>query len=669
MPSTAGDADLAIALRELGVPDTDIAGLSDTERSVLMRVLTEQAHAGASGTLDAVWSADYIERPVGIDTFITDDRYFGKTLRGSLYPRWVSEMRDIVAKDAWEVVFTGCLGAGKTFVAAVLLGYDIYRVSCLRDPQQYLGLAPKTPIVYGLYSVFKYKVETTSYAYLRVFIENSPYFHEHCALNAKLKSSIIFPKQRIFVISGSNELHAIGENLYSVLIDEANFMKESKKKAGSTDDVRSQAMQLHNATRARMENRFRRPGRIYLVSSKKYAGSYTTNYIRQARSNPRVHICDFALWDVKPDSYYGNKDSMLWFRVLVGDAARRSRILGPDEQTPEDARVVRVPEKHRDVFERDVEAGLRDFAGVETVGVRPLIWQRERVFDCVDKKRQNPFRTDVVRLGLSRPTQVEDSLDHAALFRVVNSQFYPRVNPTVARYAHIDLGQTSDYAGFAMGHISGEAEIERRLPDGAIIRQFAPIVYIDMLLRIGTYQNDEIDFSKIRTFLVALTTYGYRFEKITFDSWQSVDSLQILKSMGLPAERLSVDKTDEPYIALRQTIIDRRLLVPHYPAFLEEIVNLEHDRDKRKVDHPTTMVSLSGENVRGSKDVSDAVCAVSWHCSRAEHAPRPGVGLVVDQQRVYDRPAASQPGRDPADLRWTLGDYPDLDRINDQGTP
>lgn len=667
MPDAADTLDTA--LRDLGVDESELAGLSASEREVLLQVLREQSQHGASGTLDAMWHADYTERPVGIDEFITQDRYFGKSLRGSVYPRWVEEMRAIVARDSYEVVFTGCLGAGKTFVAAALIGYDIYRVSCLRDPQRYLGLAPGTPIVYGLYSVFKYKVDTTSYAYLRAFLDNSQYFREHCALNPKLKSAIEFPGKNISVISGSSELHAIGENLYSVLIDEANFMRESKRKAGSSDDVRSQAMQLHNATRARMENRFRRPGRIYLVSSKKYAGSYTTNYIRQARSNPRVHICDFALWDVKPAVYYGGEGAIRWFRVVVGDAARRSRILGPAEADPVDARVVKVPEKHRDIFERDVEAGLRDFAGVETVGTRPLIWQRERVFECVDKDRPNPLRTDVVRIGLSQPTQIEDSLDHAALFRVVNSQFIPRVNPATPRFAHIDLGLNSDHAGFAMGHVSGEREVVRTLPDGAVIREWAPVVYIDMAIRIGTFVGDEIDFSKIRRFIGALATYGFAFQCITFDSWQSVDSQQILKSTGYNTDKLSMDKTDEPYVTLRQTIVDGRLLLPYYEPFLEEVVNLEHDRNARRVDHPVSMSNLKGEHVRGSKDVADAVCAVVWHCSRTEVKVQPTGGLVVDRKRLYDRPAQAQPGRDPEDLRWTLGDYPDRNRINDQDLP
>src|SRR5690606_2060529 len=73
-------------------------------------------------------------------------------------------------------------------------------------------------------------------------------------------------------------------------------------------------------------------------------------------------------------------------------------------------------------------------------------------------------------------------------------------------------------------------------------------------------------------------------------------------SINLDADKVSMDRTDQPYRILRDLISSRSISYYHYPIFEDEILRLRHDptakNNKGSVDHPP----------RGSKDVSDAVC-------------------------------------------------------------
>ena len=656
-------------LVSLGVAPETAAGLSDDGFALLLRALEERATLGKSTVEDLLWQADYRTTPVDIDQFIEDTYFLGGPLKKGevIYPRWREIHREIndPERNITEVVLTGAIGTGKSFSATLEFSYDLYRISCLHSPQLYYGLSEGSMIVFGLYNVFKYKVGTTTFPVLKSFVETSPYFKEHFQRDPKVETTLRFPN-KVQLISGSTALHAIGDNLYSALIDEANFMRESG--TAVDEETRSQAMELHRSVQRRMESRFRTPGRLYLVSSKKHESSYTTDYIRKARNRPNVYIADLALWDAKPKSFYQGWDGRK-FRVLVGTAVRDSRILKASEQVPEDAHIVEVPEKHRDAFEVDVEGCLRDIAGVETVATRPLIQNRERIMGCVDATMCHPFSVEEFLIGLRDDTTIEDYFNYKEALDVRSSQYLPKRNPGAIRFAHVDLGLTRDCCGVAVGHVSGVRRVLRARIDGSSYETTAPEIEIDCMLRIRAPIGDEIDMAKVRAFFAALRQYGYALATISYDSWQSADSLQILTKEGFTTEKLSVDKTDEPYLFLRQAIMETRIRYYHYVPFLDEVRNVEHHRDKHKVDHPDSMLSLRGEYVRGSKDVSDAVAAVVYHCVRADVAynlrvhpeadvtAKPSKGIIPVSVPI---PTAVAP---PKDADWLVSDYPDADRI------
>ncbi len=66
----------------------------------------------------------------------------------------------------------------------------------------------------------------------------------------------------------------------------------------------------------------------------------------------------------------------------------------------------------------------------------------------------------------------------------------------------------------------------------------------------------------------------------------------------MKSKQFSVDRDDVPYKQFRDAMYDRRIAFYPQPILLQEIVELEYDEPKHKIDHP----------VHGSKDAADAVC-------------------------------------------------------------
>jgi hypothetical protein len=89
---------------------------------------------------------------------------------------------------------------------------------------------------------------------------------------------------------------------------------------------------------------------------------------------------------------------------------------------------------------------------------------------------------------------------------------------------------------------------------------------------------------------------------ISFDTFQSVDSMQILRQEGFITGPHSVDRTSLPYDVTKTAFYDGRVKAPSHEKALSEIVRLERDPQSGLIDHPPNF----------SKDCADAVAGVVY---------------------------------------------------------
>ena len=617
---------------ELGHKDRSFYDdLSNHEKELILEVLRQQAGSGESHSNDVLWEMDYDRKPVSIHDFITDPDYLGldiirsqedENTKNGVYEKWYDVLCQLFDTNSkyHELVVSSSIGTGKSSMASLAMLYKLYQMSCLRDPQKFYGLMPGHKIVYGVFTVFKYKARELGGDYIRKAVEGAPYFREVFPYNRDKKIDLEFPKS-ISLTYGSSALSAIGLNLFSVLIDEAEFMK-----GGTSESDKGQAYDLYTSTVRRMESRFMRqgnmPGIMIQISSKASADSYLAERIRNNANDENILVIENTGWEVKPWRYKGDM-----FPVFIGDSYNDPRILTDDEYdaVEDKTQLIKVPVEHRKPFEEDIYGALRDLANIATGSANPLIPNRTFIYQAIDEDKFHPFKKDEFHIGIDDDLVIADFLDMKKIVGTRRGTPTPRLNPTAPRFIHLDLAVSGDALGFCMGHISSTRLLERadNQNPGLNREVTLPQIDIDMVLRVVPKKGSKIRFSAIRDFICHLRQYGYPIAEVTADTFQSVDLLQQLARMGFTTNNLSVDiaktKDAAPYAYLRDAFLDNRINYYAYPILQAELVNLQRyevvkdGKIKWKVDHPAKM-NLNGQPVNGSKDVADALCGVIYQC-------------------------------------------------------
>lgn len=527
---------------------------------------------------------DWTHQPVPADVFLLNDAFLD--LGREAYPEVVREFCQMNSGQYTEVVLTGAIGTAKTTLALWTTAYQLYKLSCLREPQRYFGLVSSDEILFIFQSLNERLSKALNFDRFKGLLEKCRYFREQFPFDTGIDSILVFPKRIIVKPVTGASTAAIGQNVFGGLLDEVNFMEmttDSKKNVdGGTYD---QALTLYNTISRRRKSRFMRrgvvPGIFCIVSSKRYPGQFTDQKAEEAKTDPAIYIYDKRTWDVLPkERFSGN-----WFKVFVGDLTRKPRILEADEEvTQEDmdtGLVIDVPEDYRTEFQNDIMNALRDIGGVSTLARHPYMMNTEAVAACFDQV-QSVLSTNTCDF-MSTKVAI-----HPKRFR--DTEF--------PRFVHIDLGITGDAAGVACGFVPEF----KRVQVGENLFEVLPVIEYDFTLRITPPRGDEIQFHKIRDLLYKLRDLGLPIKWVSLDSFQSRDTMQTLRTKGFITGTTSVDVDNLPYDVLKSACYQGRMLAPKHDFALRELISLERDTKKNKIDHPSN----------GSKDVADAMAGVAY---------------------------------------------------------
>ncbi len=612
-------------LTELGVDMEEFALLSPAAQATVLQALDEFAEHGSSITASSLVAADWKWMPVSVEQFVDDPYYLGGFTR-DLFPMLRKALIEIfdTAHPPVEVILGGSIGWGKTTIAGIGILYDLYRVGCLKNPHAYYGLMPGSPITWAVYSTSKEQAADSSFSKMLTWVTGSPYFRERMPRTGKHTTRMVFSKSPILVITGSQEVHSIGKDMYGFMLDEANFLTAKSTSEGEE----GRAMAIYSNAKTRMASRFqegggRIPGKLWLISSKRTHASFLENHIAASKAtiaSGLTRLYEYARWDVLPSGKY----TLPRFKVEVGDRINPARMLSEFESARPGADVIAVPGEFRQNFLDDIDQAMRDIAGIATYGLSPLFRDRNALFACIVPPASpeawvHPFTKPVIS------TDILDDIDIAAYFRadcmfqVRQSRHVVRRNPHAPRFIHLDLAVTEDSMGIACCHQSGWRRVKRSRADGTWYEDKAPVVDIDFMLRIEPPRGSEIDIAKARAFIISLRDLGLPIWRVSCDGWQSRDTTQILRKLDFDAVTYSVDRTDEAYMTFRQAVVEQRIRYYEYETFMREASELERDIDAGKVDHPKTSPSTG---LRGGKDVADAVAGA---CFNALTDPRAAV--------------------------------------------
>ena len=225
---------------------------------------------------------------------------------------------------------------------------------------------------------------------------------------------------------------------------------------------------------------------------------------------------------------------------------------------------------------------LRDIGGVSIRSTHPFLIDVERVKQCFGTHPSILSRNSI------------DFSKQALKFK--DSSKFP--NPNLSRFVHVDLSLNTDHTGVVMGHVSHFTQMDR----GDGYTEMLPVIHIDFALDIIPPPGGEIDFNKIRLLIYKLKESGTNIRWITFDSFQSVDMIQQLQRKGFKSGIQSVDTTPIPYILLKNALYDQRVKIPNHDRLYDELISLERNEQKGKVDH----------RPQKSKDLADCLAGVVY---------------------------------------------------------
>jgi hypothetical protein len=175
-------------------------------------------------------------------------------------------------------------------------------------------------------------------------------------------------------------------------------------------------------------------------------------------------------------------------------------------------------------------------------------------------------------------------------------------------WVHVDLSLSGDNCGIAATTIQG---YEHTMRDGHL--ETLPHYRVMMACSIEPSTTHHIDITAVRNWIVLLQTYfEFDIEKITYDGFQSAESIRALRKMGIRAGEISCDKSMEPYELTRTAFYEDRVDMPDNELAIREFSTLEINTKTNKIDHPPNK----------SKDLSDAIASSIYSASRSTEARR-----------------------------------------------
>jgi len=218
-----------------------VENLTREEREVLAALLTADK-GGTTDAIGAIVGELYTEVPVSMIEFIESREYLN--VKGIVHPM-ITQILIEVDRDNIREAYLGLgKGSGKSYGVSCFLCRGIYRLLCLKKPQETFRLAPTSSIAAINLSTGREQAKNVIFHEFMGKVKGSPWFE------GKFKDKayeVEFPKS-IYAYSGSSASSAWqGYNTIYGALDEVCWMTDNQEK--SVADELSTALQGSMITR------------------------------------------------------------------------------------------------------------------------------------------------------------------------------------------------------------------------------------------------------------------------------------------------------------------------------------------------------------------------------------------------------------------------------------
>lgn len=462
-----------------------------------------------------------------------------------------------------ELILALGKGAGKDLSSTVGVAYIVYKLLCLNDPARYYGKPPGDAIDIMNVAINAQQAKTVFFKGFKNKIEKSPWFRNKFRQKV---DSIEFDKS-ITVYSGHSERESHeGLNLFAAILDEiSGFAIESN----SGNVLAKTADALYKAFRGTVDSRFPDVGKCVLLSFPRYKNDYIWQKYEEAVAEKEVmqKSYTFKIDDDLPDGIKENELTIEWDEDHI-ISYRLPGVFALKRPTWE-VNPTRKIEDFKNAFFADKEDALQRFCCMPPAAVSGYFTNHQKIIDTFNLP-------PLVVEGESFPPH-----------------FVP--NPDFEYFMHVDLAQKHDRCALAVAHVESWSVSSLIMGE----EDLSANVKVDFVYWWTPNKEKTVDFLEVKEFILDAKRRGFDFKLVTFDRWNSLDTMQKLNAAGVQTETLSVAKPH--YDEFKMCMMENRIQGPDIQILRDELMQLR--LIKGKVDHPRS----------GSKDLADATCGAVYN--------------------------------------------------------
>ena len=547
--------------------------------------------------LEAIMGMRHV--PPTIQEFCESNEY----LSNQLYRPKIREMLyecypDVLAGEdpVTEVIHGGSMGQGKTFFMQVGACYSLLYANCFENIRRVYGMAEQTVLVAGVLSDGQTETYKVFYEPCRKMFLSMPYVIKHVPVNKRKESALEIGDNNELLLSPMLATSKYGKKAiayFFVGMDEMNhqpIITNSKKRdTEDTGGLLDVAERNYRTLESRIQTRFGAYDfnftKMIVAGSARVEDDFTQR-LAQEFTNYKEHctrVYEYALWEVK------KFEDEEFFNFRLSDSKYPPGVI--EEKDIKDDMTIRndCPMSLYEIAITNPYKFQKDFIGKGAKAVNPFFDTGEIIDQIFYPKDKETYwaldlkdNTDLWKRRGNFNSQIE-----------WNKRNIQREHPRKIFFEHTDLAVSNCKAAMAFGYL---AKVEK------VGNAFKAYIDVPFAYTLTPGNGVKVNIAQIRKDLIKLRDWGLNLQYISYDSFQSTESIQELENEGFYTRVISTVRDPKPFDDLKElieqervSVVDNKLLSSELRA-LEEIVTGE----KRVIEKP----------VGGSKDISDAVAGV-----------------------------------------------------------
>lgn len=558
---------------------------------------------------NSISGAEFEEIPVDVYEFVHSENFAGIKEMSDYQMELIRRMSQIYKRETlvalyggdekraqhrWEqttreIIMQLGKGSGKDFTSTVAVSYVVYLLLCLKDPAVYYDKPKGNSIDIINVAINSDQAQRVFFKNFVEVVRNNPWFENKFS---EKQGSIEFDKN-VTVYSGHSEREAFeGYNTLIVILDEiSGFALEST--SGNMNAKTASA--IYDMYKGSVTSRFAQYGKLVLLSFPRFKD----DFIQQKYKD--------AVYGVPNDNgirpNLGEMETIMRTETLKVDSELPDGIEGNEfEISWEEDHIIRYAYPYtfalrRPSWEVNPTKNLQvDYALDFYRNPGDALGR----FACMPTNLKDGFfkNMDKVTRAFSRINGVDDEGVFHPLFMPKDDSPY---------FMHVDLAQKHDHCAVGMAHI--DKWIEYPVGSSGQV-EYLPLVQVDAVRFWTPTRDKSVDFKDVIEYIKSVRRRGFNLKLVTFDRWNSHDTMMDLERNGIKTDNLSVDK--KHYDDFLITTYDDRLVGPAIDLLIQELGELRQVQRGQKItiDHPR----------KGSKDLADAVCGSIWNA--VAHTPK-----------------------------------------------